>query len=470
VAALLINPLAVIDGRPAHFLRDWCGGEAPGSIRYPPIELAGAAALLISRGHSAAVLDACALGLRHEQWLPELDRLRPEVVLIPSAWGSLEDDLRLAAMIRQRAPETRIALSGPRLTLRPEDALAHPAVDAVILGEIEEPLLQLVEGRFERNLARRAAGSAEGAGGVPAIERAPREPIGDLDRLPPPARELLPNRRYRNPYTRRNPFTMVWASRGCPHQCSFCQVNTFSLGTVRFRNPESVVAELARIRKELGIPQLVFKDHTFTLDPRWVAAICQGIRDQRLDISWRCFGRVDRVDQDLLRAMKAAGCEQICYGFESGDPAVLARTGKGATLEQARRAAALTRAAGIETAGSFMLGLPGDTEETMARTIRFAVELDLDYAQFLIVSPLPGTELWRQWFGDSPFQAHGYRWFKGASAHNPELDRQTLLRCLRRAYRSFYLRPRFLARQLLHCRTPAELLRRAGLGLRLLRG
>ncbi len=436
----LLNPLAVIGGRRVNYLRDWCGGEVPGSVRYPPVDLASAAALLRARGFSATVIDACGLGLSHRALLRRVARLRPATVGIPSAWGSLADDLALARRIKERLPGVRVVLSGPNVTLSPALALRGGAADFVVLGELEPAYLDLLQGRREANLAFLEGG---------ALRVTPRRLWRDLDALPFPARDLLPNARYRNPATRRNPFTMVWSSRGCPYPCAFCQVRITYLDRVRFRSPESVLAELREVRHRFGIPQVVFKDQTLTLRRRRLLRICELLAREGLDLRWRCFATVDTVDRELLAAMRAAGCDQICYGFESGDAGVLARCGKGTTLEQGVEAARLTRAAGIEVAGTFLLGLAGDDLAAMRRTVDFAVALGIDYAQFLVAqAPTRDPHLARAASG---------RWDARGTLSNPGLSHALLRDELRRAYRRFYLRPAFLAQELAKLRTPRDL-------------
>jgi radical SAM superfamily enzyme YgiQ (UPF0313 family) len=210
----LLNPFAEISGRHAHFNRDWCGGELPASVIFPPLDLATTAAYLESKGISTRLLDANALHMRHKAVLNILCSEKPDFVGIPSAWGSLQDDLGLAAQIKTVSPKTKVVLSGPNVTIDPSVALAAGSVDYVILGELELPFFDLVIGDTSFNLAYMENGS---------VVSRERKFISDLDILPFAMRTSLPNHLYKAPFALKNPFTLMMTSRGCPYPCSFCQ-------------------------------------------------------------------------------------------------------------------------------------------------------------------------------------------------------------------------------------------------------
>ncbi len=275
----------------------------------------------------------------------------------------------------------------------PEEVAADAGVDFVVYGEGEETLLELV------------AALEKGGGGFFHIQglayardgnvvRTPERPlIRDLDALPFPARHLLELDRYSLAAPDGEPMLTVLSSRGCPYNCSYCFKGIVGR-TYRQRSPESIVAELKHLKSTYGVRNFYFIDDLFTLSTKRLVTISQMIVDEGLDIRWQCLGRVDRVTPESLEAMARGGCREIHYGIESGNPEVLAATGKRISLEQVRQAVAWTAQSGIRSKGYFMLGLPGDTEETMEQTIRFACELDLDEAMFSITTPFPGTRLW----------------------------------------------------------------------------
>jgi radical SAM superfamily enzyme YgiQ (UPF0313 family) len=220
-----------------------------------------------------------------------------------------------------------------------------------------------------------------------------RELICDLDTVPFPNRDLFDLHRYglRTPEGR--PMITVLSSRGCPFSCAYCFKGIVGR-TYRQRSSENIIAELQQVIAQYGVRDFYFIDDLFTLDVKRLDALTEQFIAQKLDIRWQCLGRVDRVNADVLHRMYAAGCRRIHYGIESGNEGILKRIGKGFQLEQVKQAVRWTRQAGIEAKGYFMLGLPGDTEQTMRQTVDFAVSLDLDEAMFSLTTPFPGTRLW----------------------------------------------------------------------------
>jgi radical SAM superfamily enzyme YgiQ (UPF0313 family) len=226
----------------------------------------------------------------------------------------------------------------------------------------------------------------------------PRPLIQNLDALPFPARDLLPMDKYiplPNQY-KRKPVANLMALRGCPYQCTFCSANAVFGCSLRMRSAQRVYDEIKQLVDTYGIREISFWDDTLTVNKKWLHELCDLIISNHLDITWSCYARVNTVDLDLLKKMKKAGCWNIFYGIESGNQELLDRIKKGITLDQIRNAVKLTKKAGIEVRGSFMIALPGETPEMAHKTIDFAIELDPDYAQFSITTPYPGTELFEQ--------------------------------------------------------------------------
>jgi anaerobic magnesium-protoporphyrin IX monomethyl ester cyclase len=408
-------------------------------VIFPPLDLATTAAYLESKGISTRLLDANALHMRHKAVLNILCSEKPDFVGIPSAWGSLQDDLGLAAQIKTVSPKTKVVLSGPNVTIDPYQALATEAVDYVILGELELPFFDLVIGDTSFNLAYMENGSV--------ISRE-RKFISDLDILPFALRASLPNHLYKAPFALKNPFTLMMTSRGCPYPCSFCQSKIWYENKLRFRSPENVLEEIDQVVSGLGIPEIIFRDLTITARRGHIYSICEGILRKGINFSWRCSSCVDTVDAELLRLMKRSGCHQISYGIESGSEEVLTLTRKGTTLKQAKDAVRLTKEAGIEVCCDFLLGLYGEDNHSLIRTLDFAKELDPDFAQFNIAVPIFTTEFYRQCFGkDTPPPSFGARWNMIALV-NPAFSADSLIRAQRSHYINYYARPSVIKRQI----------------------
>jgi len=377
---------------------------------YPPLGLGYLAAVMEAEGHQAAIFD---LGL--EPKTPLEDDVARIVAFAPDLIGvtamtnnyySAEEMLRL---LRQRASCPTV-VGGPHATVFPERVMADPNVDYVIYGEGEETLRELVRALAlssfqpkQEDLAKVQGLCFKSAGEV--VCNPARPLIKDLDSLPFPARHLFDLSRY--PLYAPNGERMVTllSSRGCPYNCSYCFKGIVGR-TYRQRSPGNIIAEIRSLMERYAYRYFYFIDDLFTLDRRRLSAIAERMIEERLDIRWQCLARVDRVTPELLQLMYRAGCRELHYGIESGNPQILERIGKRITLEQVRQAVSWTTQAKIAVKGYFMLGLPGDTEETIGETIRFASELDLDQAMFSLTTPFPGTRLWEELVARHPEMEH----------------------------------------------------------------
>lgn len=461
---VLIDPLAVINGRKVLFLRDNFGGEVPLSCPYPPLELAFTAAVLRRAGVPVELLAANVLGLVHEDVVRRLAERPPAWVVFPSAWGSLKDDYRLAGLLRAALPETRLAICGPNVTASPEKVLRASALDVVILGEPEEAVLRLAQGE-DRGTVPNVAFLDQGA--LVTTERRP--PPGWPD-YPLPARDLLDLSRYTIPFSRRLPCTTLATTRGCPHHCTFCPTQIWNRGEVRPRPVARVEEELLELVRRYGMREVNFRDDTFTWNRERVLAIGDAILRNGLDLTWRCFATASTVDKPLLEFMASAGCTQVCFGFESGDDAVLRKTGKGTTVDQGRQAAAWAKEAGLEVSGTFIVGLEGDTPDTIDRSIRFAIDAELDYVQVNVAAPMPttgfGKRQERQGLAGDP---DAFRWSGAATGETRALKPDQLPEHARRFYQAFYLRPAYIGGRLRSRRNVTSLLSHARLGAKMAR-
>ncbi|MFT5430462.1 MAG: anaerobic magnesium-protoporphyrin IX monomethyl ester cyclase [Myxococcota bacterium] len=459
---VLVDPLAVIDGRKALFLRDNFGGEVPLSCPYPPLELAFTASVLRDAGVPVELIAANVLGIHHDALAKRLAADPPQMVVVPSAWGSLLDDFRLLSILRAALPDTRLVIYGPNITADPGRVLRDSVADLVILGEPEESALRLGEGWA--------------LGDVPNIAYLENDKIIITDRRPPPdwasyplpARDLLDLSLYTIPFSRRLPSTTIATVRGCIKNCTFCPTQIWNTREVRARPVELVLEEIDELVGRYGMKEIVFRDDTFTWDRQRVIDICMGMIARGYDLTWRVFATVDTVDTDLLNLMATAGCVQICYGFESGDDQVLRKTGKGTTVAQGHDAVRATKAAGIEISGTFIVGLEGDTPETIQKSIDFAKHSDLDYVQVNVAVPMPTTGFGkrhkRQGLESNP---DAFRWSGAETGETKDVAADALPNHARRFYREFYLRPQYIARRLVSRRGLKSLMSHASLGAKM---
>ena len=325
--------------------------------------------------------------------------------------------------------------------------------------------LKIMQGKAEENIA-----SKKDSG----IVKNKISLLANLDELPFPARDLLPNRHYRSPFTKSNPFTFMYSSRGCSYRCKFCPCSIWNLHQVRYRNVESVILEIKEVVERYKIRDIIFRDPSLTIKRDHVLALCEGILKSGHKINWRCFSHVNDVDAGLLKLMKKAGCYQISYGFESASQDILQSILKSVHIEQALKSAQLTKEAGIELSGSFMLGLPGETKKTINETIRFSKRLKLDYAQFQFAIAVPGTRLYEEQL-EGRYSAitqdrQKWHWSEWEGFIEPKSDSAGMLKWgLRKAYRNFYFNPAYLFSQMGKIRNFEQLLLNAKVTLTLMR-
>ncbi len=309
-------------------------------------------------------------------------------------------------------------------------------------GEPEETVADLARAVRDGAGLDSVAGLSHREGGAVRHNQA-RPYIKDLDALPFPAWDLIDRSRYRSPISGRE-FVLVGAGRGCPYPCKFCVAPAYYGTTPRLPSPRRIADEVERNYRAFGIREFLFWSDSFTLRREHALGIAQEIAARGLPVEWACNSRVDHVDAGLLRAFREAGCKAVAYGVESGTQAVLDEVGKHVTLDQIRLAVALTREAGIAVVAHCVLGYPGETPDTIRRTIAFVKELDVDFAQFYCATPLPGSTLYEDARRNGWIASQEWSRFDQDSyiLRTADLDSETVMRLRDRAYRSFYFRPK----------------------------
>ena len=412
----------------------------------PPLGLAYLAGGLLDQGMEVSILDANALGLSEAETVEAMKEAGATVVGFSAVTPTIDQCGRLAALLRARLPACLLVAGGMHPTAAPEDTLErYPAFDLVVRGEADtrfgEILTALATGQNPDQLAGVSFRSPRGN----SIISTPLPPLTDLNALPLPARHLLPMERYIGPDGDR--FTTIVATRGCPGQCIYCSVNQSFGRRLRHHDPRRVVQEMALCHERFNTRVFAFVDDTFTSDRQWVLQLCDALRSSGLQgkIRWFCLTRVDRVDPELLAAMRGAGCFKLELGIESGDQRILDYLGKGTRTDQIVQAFQRARQAGMKTFGFVMLFSPLETPESLQATRRLIFAADPDLLQVSFCTPYPGTRL-AQLFAEEGIPFHQdwsrYVFLKVPVMEHPRFTRQQMLDAQQDLLRSFYFRPR----------------------------
>jgi anaerobic magnesium-protoporphyrin IX monomethyl ester cyclase len=436
----------------------------------PPLGLAYLAAVLEEEGIDVRITDG-SRGLSLAEVMDELKEYEPDIVGISCTTPTFVDAITLAEAVRQALPKAVTVLGGAHVTAIPQEALLEEVFDIGVIGEGEVTFLELVQeiedkGSLDRVDLDQIDGLAFRRDGKVALTP-PRKRIKDLDGLPHPARHLLPPLSAYRPTPasyRQLPLAVMMTSRGCPFKCTFCDRGVFGNYT-RGHSPERILDEIEELIYRYGTREIRFFDDTFTFSRKRVEKVCEMIIERGLRLPWTCLTRVTAVDKDLLRLMKEAGCWQVLFGLESGDPRMLKILNKGATVEQNEQAVRWALEVGLGVRGDFIIGTPGETMESLENTLAFTKRIGLDYAHFNKFVPYPGTELFQQLI------AEGYEFDSknlppivdhAAVLYVPDgLSREQIKEFLDRAHREFYLRPSHIIRRLLRTGSWHELIGQA---------
>ena len=442
----------------------WCKGKRIAGIKFPPMSLLSVATVLKNEGFDVVLLDAAAENIKIE--LIQKEARQYDIAIMLTSTMTLNEDAAVLEDIKKSNPAIKSIVFGGHVSAEAESTLSRQGIDIVVRREAEYII---------RDVLRQMLKRSDGWMYVPGISyrednkviHNPDYPLIDnLDELPIPDRTMLPeNVDYFNPIVKRIPYTTMFTSRGCPGQCIFCSSPTFYGRAIRFRSAESVLKEI-KVAVDMGYREIFFRDEIFTISKKRVMAICQGIIDRRLDVTWICSARIGSVDEQMMRIMKKAGCHMIRLGVETGNQELLDNIKKGITLEQTREVFRLAHDIGLDTHAHMMIGVPGETQKTLERTIKFTKELDPTIVTFGIMTPYPGTPIFNSIRAEHPDIGDGTQsdisHLHTRSFYNQyftELTEAELSRHIRNAYRSFYIRPGYIFRWLMRIRSLDELKR-----------
>jgi radical SAM superfamily enzyme YgiQ (UPF0313 family) len=370
---LLINPFYPISETPS-----------------PPLGLAFLAAALERAGIEVRILDFVVFPYRKRTLESTMADFSPDVIGATSVTMSFNDAIAVIRDAKSVDPDVFTVMGGPHVTFcAPETLRGFPQLDCVVLGEGEETIVELAMAeKTPRGLA--GVPGIVFRGGSDVVSTGPRKTAIDVDTLPVPARHLLPLGRYR---ALGLPISMT-TSRGCPHNCIFCVGRKMVGAKVRYRNPKKVVDEMESLAA-LEFRQINLADDLFTANEKHCLAVCDEILERGLQVPWTSFARVDTVSPLILSRMREAGCHTVSFGIESANAGILKTIKKGISTQQAVAAVEMCNEAGIAPNASFILGLPGETPETIKETVEFGEKIKaMGVAHgFHTLAPFPGTEI-----------------------------------------------------------------------------
>ncbi len=442
VDVLLVNPPAPDGGiwiRSQHRV----GRRSRENMIWPQVSLATMAATLHG-DYTVEVVDAIATRMSWPEFEAVLNKKRPKYYMTQVTAPTLTNDMYGIFLAKSKGAVT-IAF-GTHVTPNTVNTMTdYPALDFILRGEPELTLRELIDaldGKTGQNEhmeavmqktdpARQPISAEQVANGDfsaikglawrqgSAIKLNPdRNFIPDLNDLPLPMHNLLPLDSYRMPLIK-GPYSFVVPSRGCPAGCKYCIKHVSYNYSVRLRSTENIMAELWSLKKQ-GINNVMMYADLFTVNREQVVGLCKAMIDEKIDMQWMCNSRVDYVDEEMLSLMGQAGCHMISWGIESGSEEVLKRARKGALPARAKQSLTWARNAGIKNFGYFIIGLPGETEETIKETIAFSKTLPLNVAIFHIAAPYPGTPFF--------YDVVENGWFRpGTDWEEVDMDRSTVL-------------------------------------------
>src|SRR3989338_7595700 len=403
---------------------------------YHPLGIAYIAAVLEKKGYDVKVLDVQALNLTSAEARISILKEKADLVGITSMTSTFSGVLECSRFAKESGAKTLVG--GPQTSTLPREVLSFDSVDFINIGDAEEMMPELVDALENNKPINNIIGLGHKKNGE--IVMNPPAIVKDINKLPFPARHLLPMDKY-DCIIAEKPFTTMIATRGCPFKCGFC-FRGINDGIFRTRDPANVVDEMEECVKEYGVKYIMFYDETLTLRKENTRGICNEIIRRGLKVRWESPTRADCVDEELLRLMKKAGCVRLRFGVESGNERILKLMDKRISLDKVRETFKTAKKIGIERFAYFVIGYFSEDEKTIRDTINFAKELDPDWAMFLVATPLPNTPLMKLAVENGIIDENYWRDYSmGKTKERMPYLVKDADKWVKRAYREFYFRP-----------------------------
>ncbi|MBU0898227.1 MAG: B12-binding domain-containing radical SAM protein [Nanoarchaeota archaeon] len=438
----LVNP-SQIGSKDVYIKDKGANVRSKADYAWPPIDLMMVGGALKKTKHQFKIFDFNAWQTDINGMKKQIKDYSPDMLLLLTSTPTFYNDTDIAKIFKNILADVKIGLIGTHASAIPEDILKdYKEIDFIIRGDSWESIIDVIdffEGKIKDipNTYYRNGNKIEKGSD---IKRKSLEIY--------PAHDAVDLRHYHVPYARFYPLTATLTSIGCPYSCVFCTTKMFPF---RMRSVENLMEELKHLCFEMNMKEIIFWDDTFTLFRDRAIKICDEMIKNRMNISWACSSRVDKIDKELLKKMKEAGCHTVLLGVEFGNQRILDESKKNTTISQMKKVFKETKEVGIETLAHCVLGYPGETKETMDETIKLVIELDPDFASFNICTPFPGTDLYEICKKNGWIITHDFSKYEPTLYpvfETPWLPRNVVWSTFHNSYRKFYIRPRYFFKRI----------------------
>lgn len=428
--------------------------------RYFPLGLGYIASFLRKYGsYSVQIYEPEAQSLSYADLEKIIRDNRPDIVGLTCSTPNFFRAVRLALAVKNNS-DAKVIIGGVHASALPEFiAENYPElIDCVVVGEGEITMLELVRA-YENNESIEGIKGIVHRSGNKTIRTETRPFINELDSIPFPARDLIPQKLFiPNLHNARHKSCLtLLTSRGCPFNCSFCASRIVSGKKYRTHSAEYVLEEIQMLKTDFNARQLLITDDTFTIDHERLEKICRGMIDKKIGLEWFCFSQVSSVNREMLSLMKKAGCYNIGFGIESGDEDILRKMGKPIKPEKALEAVRFANEIGMKTQAFYIFGTPGETKQQMVETIQFAKKVGATLAFFNMLVPYPGTKDFHHFFSNIPLGKIEWEKFVAVGEEciltNSAVSQKEMEKLIASANLTYYMNPRRIANLLFHIRT-----------------
>ena len=422
------------------------------TAKSPPLGMAYALAVLKHEGYDTYFLDADVDRLSKEEIGAKMKEVNPDVVGMTCTTPTFKSAVMCGQLVNEVCEKPLIILGGPHATAAPDDVAGNynDVFDFVLRNEGEYALVELLKGEDIKRIKGISFKAEDGR----VIHTPTRPRIDDLDSLPFPDYNLVDLSKYGDPisnlYSKK--FAPLVTSRGCPYSCTFCASKTIFGQTTKFRSVENIKAELKYLKENFNVDWVYIVDDTFTLKRDRVIEICKVFKE--LNFKWFCQTKVNHLDFELIKTMKESGCKVLAVGCESGDQHVLDAMKKSQTPEMVIQVFDWANSINLDTLGTFIIGMPQDTPDTIEKTIKFAKRLNPTYPLFFQLAPYPGTEIYDYVVQNDLLRVNNWEDLDSPKWAMPYIKHATispedLIKFQKRAYRESYINPRYISKHIL---------------------